>query len=148
MEHRVGHAKETNLSVEAEKESPGKQAPVIFVIDEDGPVRDSFATLLPTMGYRARTFASADEFHRAWTDDRDTDGPDCMIVCIDLPDGDGRDLSKKVSRERPGLPVILMIRNDDGKLDTRYADCGACAVLVRPFLPGELIETLTRVLRL
>ena len=125
---------------------PPAASPLVYVVDEDEPVRDSFETLLPTAGYRAKTFATADEFHSAWPECHKTDPPHCMVVCVELPDGDGRELCKKVTTEKPNFPVVLMTRHDDQKLAANFTAFGACALLIRPFLPAELLETLANLI--
>src|SRR5215471_6349444 len=78
--------------------------PIVFVVDDDISVRESLAALLGCAGWRAETFASAQEFlsrPRSFA-------PSCLILDVSLPDVDGLDLQQRVAAERSDMPIIFI----------------------------------------
>ena len=54
--------------------------PTVYLVDDDAAVCRSLARLMKAVGYRARTFASPDEFLHHYRDQ----GPACLVLDMQL----------------------------------------------------------------
>ena len=69
---------------------PVTSVPLVFVLDDDPSVRRSLARLIRSIGFEARTFASAAEFlERDWSRP-----PSCLVVDVRMPGQSGLDLQE------------------------------------------------------
>lgn len=57
----------------------------------------------------------------------------CVILDINLPDGNGIDLLKEIKKERPELPVILLTANDTDMDIVNGLEQGADDYITKPF---------------
>lgn len=118
------------------------RTPTIFVLDDDDAVRDSLAVLLPAMGYHTQAFGSVAEFLAGFHAGELS--PDCVILDVHLPDGDGRALSAALVAERPSLPIILMSGRNSGDMEADALNAGAFAFLDKPVSHDDLMDTIRR----
>lgn len=72
--------------------------------------------------------------------------PDCAILDIMLPDGDGFDLLKEF-RKTSQIPVLFLSARDEDENRLLGLGLGADDYIVKPFLPKELILRLSSILR-
>jgi len=116
--------------------------PLIAVIDDDEPFRTALVESLCSLGYRARGFASAEEFFVASGES----SCDCIITDIHMPGMSGLDLQRLlVARERR-VPVIMITARGDPGLEARAAASGAVCLLRKPFGADALIGYLEKAL--
>jgi FixJ family two-component response regulator len=120
--------------------------PIISAIinDNDVSVQDSLEALIHTEGWELETFASAREFlaqPRPLV-------PSCLILACSLPHPNGLDELRKIARERPEIPIIVISRHGDIPTSVEAMKAGAVDFLVRPFRSEILLvrirETLER----
>lgn len=100
--------------------------PTVFVVDDDFSVRESLKLLIRFAGWRAETFASANEFlarPRIST-------PSCLVSEVSLPDLDGLELQERVDIE---MPVIFITGHGDIPITVRAMKAGAIEFLTKPF---------------
>ena len=67
-----------------------------------------------------------------------------LITDYRLPGMNGLDLLKLALKEIPDLPVIVMTAFADAKLAVEALKAGARDFLIKPFIPDQLIEIITR----
>jgi FixJ family two-component response regulator len=75
----------------------------IAVVDDDPRVLESLENLFEASGYAVRMFSSAKALI-----DNGLSGIDCLITDIGMPAMDGFELSDRVKKARPDLPVFLV----------------------------------------
>ena len=66
---------------------------LIAVVDDDPSVRQGLQRLIRSLGWKAETFASAQEFLAR----PPTDAPGCLVLDLQLPDLSGLDLQKRMA---------------------------------------------------
>ena len=110
--------------------------PTIYVVDDDDALRDSLDFLLAAAGFSAKVFESASSFLGVLS--RVQAG--CLITDIRMPDMDGLELLKRVKRERPWLPVIMMTGHGDVPLAVEAMKLGANDFIEKPFEDQRLID--------
>lgn len=72
--------------------------------------------------------------------------PDCAILDVMLPDGDGFGLLQKF-RETSHLPVLFLSARDEDENRLLGLGLGADDYIVKPFLPKELVLRLSAILK-
>jgi two-component system response regulator FixJ len=112
--------------------------PTIHVVDDDDAMRDSLDFLLGAAGFSVKVFESASSFLEVLA--RVQAG--CLITDIRMPGMDGLELLKRVKRERPLLPVIMMTGHGDVPLAVEAMKLGANDFIEKPFEDQRLIDTI------
>ena len=110
---------------------------IVFVVDDDVSVRESLELLLRTAGWRAETFASAQEFlcrpHPAV--------PSCLVLDVTLPGLSGLDLQKRLA-ERTDMPIIFITGHGDVPMTVQAMKAGAAEFLTKPFKDDVLLDAI------
>ena len=103
--------------------------PTVFVVDSDASVRESLELLVRAAGWRAETFATAQEFlarPRSFV-------PSCLILDVTLPDLTGLELQERIASERTDMPIIFLTGIADIAMTVRAMKRGALEFLTKPF---------------
>jgi FixJ family two-component response regulator len=116
--------------------------PLIAVIDDDEPFRLALVDSLCSLGYRARGFASAEEFFAASGEI----SCDCVITDIHMPGMSGFDLKRLLMDRAWRVPVIMITARGEPGLEARAAASGAVCLLRKPFGADALIGCLEKAL--
>ena len=112
--------------------------PIVFVVDEDVSVRESLELLIETSGWRAETFASAQEFLAR----SPAEVPSCLVLDVALPGLSGLELQKRVAVERRDMPVIFVTGYGDVRVTVQAMKAGALEFLTKPFADDVLLDAL------
>src|SRR5262245_58577877 len=117
---------------------------VVFVIDDDTPMREALKGLFASVGLRAETFASASEFLCR----RSSGGPRCLVLDVRLPGLSGLDLQAELTKANVGIPIIFITGHGDIPMTVRAMKAGAVEFLTKPFRDQELLDAVQRGLEL
>ena len=112
--------------------------PIVFVVDDDISVRESLQLLIQCEGWHPETFASAQEF----LDRPRSLVPSCLILDVSLPGLNGLDLQKRVSVERPDMPIIFITGYGDVPTTVQAMKAGAVEFLTKPFSDVALLNAI------
>jgi FixJ family two-component response regulator len=110
----------------------------IAVVDDDESVRIAVTGLLRSLGYRARSFSSAEEFLACV----EPDMFDCLITDIQMPGMSGLELQKHLAAAGCRLPVIMITARPDPAIEQKALAAGAVSVIRKPFEAAALISAL------
>jgi FixJ family two-component response regulator len=110
--------------------------PIVAAVDDDFRVRESIESLLESAGYAPVVFSSAEEFLGSGTLASAT----CVITDVRMPGMDGIELQRRIRRERPALPVILISAHHDPGVRRRAIEEGAVDFLFKPFDAADLLK--------
>jgi FixJ family two-component response regulator len=102
--------------------------PKIAIVDDDDGVRSSLASLLRSLGYEVRRYASAVEF----LNDETADDPSCMITDIQMPGMSGDELQAELTARGRIFPMIFMTAYPNEATRIRVMSAGAHAFLDKP----------------
>ena len=117
---------------------------IISVIDDDESFRSALVELLLSLGYEARSFASAVEFI-----DRGGEGScDCIVTDFSMPEMSGLDLIQLLTARGSTVPVIMVTGHSEPELEAEVAASGAVCLLIKPFKEDALIVCLERALKI
>jgi FixJ family two-component response regulator len=112
--------------------------PVVSVIDDDVSVRESLELLIHCAGWRAETFASAQEFlcHPSVLT------PHCLVLDVTLPDMSGLELQERISLNSTHTPIIFITAYDDVATTVKAMKAGAVEFLTKPFSDETLLNAI------
>jgi len=110
--------------------------PTVFVLDDDPSLRSAVSRLLASVGLRAATFGSADEFRHGVA----PSDPGCLILDVRMPGTSGLDLQRQLTAAGYDLPIIFVTAHADVALTVRVMKAGATHVFTKPFDDQMLID--------
>jgi FixJ family two-component response regulator len=114
------------------------KAATISIIDDDAWVRESTADLITSLGHKALTFASGEQFLAS---DRLKD-TSCVITDLEMPGLNGLDLQERLLAEGYRTPIIFITAYPKDAARSRALEAGAVAFLSKPFKEASLITSL------
>ena len=117
-------------------------AALVFVVDDDGPMRASLENLLRSVGLRVESFMSAPDFLRA----KRPNVPSCLVLDVRLPGLSGLDLQHRLAEAGLELPIIFITGHGDIPMTVRAMKAGAVEFLTKPFRDQELLDAVEQAL--
>ena len=115
----------------------------ILVIDDDPIYRISITKILANLGHQIRQAKDGAEGLALCRRMR----PALVITAIVMPEKDGIEIVRELSRETPDLPILAISDAVKASLYLRAATLfGAAASLRKPFTADELLEAITSLL--
>jgi len=111
--------------------------PLVLVVDDEPQMRRFLRPALEGQGYRVVEATTAREALIAAS----THNPDCILLDLGLPDGDGIEVTKRL-REWSAAPVIVISARGQETDKIAALDAGADDYLTKPFGTGELLARL------
>jgi FixJ family two-component response regulator len=119
-------------------------APVVYIVEDDEAVRDSFAAFLDASGMEARCFGSAEEYLTA----RDGCLGGCLLLDLNLPGMGGLDMLEHLRAKGDNLPAVIVTARRSPQVDERARRAGALAIFDKPVdwqaLLAKIEEALNR----
>jgi CheY-like chemotaxis protein len=105
------------------------EIPLISVVDDDDAVRAATAGLVRSLGFEARTFASAESFLQSsfLSETR------CLVLDVQMPNTSGVELQNRLSQLGIDIPIIFITAYPDEALKDHVLEAGAVAFLHKPF---------------
>jgi two-component system, LuxR family, response regulator FixJ len=110
--------------------------PVVHIVDDDAPMRDSVAFLLGAEDIQTRTYESA----RALLDRRAELEPGCIVTDIRMPGMNGLEMVLELKRIGVLLPVIVLTGHADVSLAVQAMKAGVVDFLEKPFQDEALLR--------
>jgi len=112
--------------------------PIVSIIDDDPSVRQATDGLVRSLGYRAATFESAEDFLRS-----DLVGDtSCLITDVQMPGLSGVELQNLLNARGTPVPIIFITAFPEECVRRSVLDAGAVGFLSKPFNDARLIEHL------
>ncbi len=116
----------------------------VFIVDDDEAVRDSLGLLLRSVGYRARCYAGARDFLKAF-DPRDYG---CLVLDIRMPGMTGLELQKHLAEIGCNIPIVFITGHGDIPMAVEAVRQGAVDFLQKPFQDQELVDRINDAMKL
>ncbi len=116
--------------------------PSVLLVEDERSIAEPFASALTRSGFRTTVAATGNEA-MALIAELD---PDVVLLDLSLPDGDGRDICRRLRLESD-VPIIMVTAS--GTVTDRVVglELGADDYVVKPFATGEVIARIRAVLR-
>jgi FixJ family two-component response regulator len=117
--------------------------PTVFIIDDDRGMRQAIEDLVESVGLRAETFASGEEFLSR----RHTSGPSCLVLDVRLPQMSGLDFQRRLTETGMQIPIIFVTAHGDIPMSVRALKSGAVDFLTKPFRDQDLLDAIQQALQ-
>ncbi len=118
--------------------------PVVYVVDDDGSVRDAISNLLESVGLHARTFGSTEEFMAAHR----SEAASCLVLDVMLPGMRGLEFQEMLKKSGISIPIIFITAHGDIPMTSKALRAGAIEFLAKPFPKEDLLAAIHRGLKL
>jgi FixJ family two-component response regulator len=104
------------------------EIPLISIVDDDDLTRAAIEDLVRSLGFSARTFASAESFLQS------SSVPEtrCLILDIQMPNMSGVELQNHLSRSGFDIPIVFITAHPDETVRARALNAGAVCFLHKP----------------
>jgi FixJ family two-component response regulator len=117
---------------------------LVFVVEDDAPLRESLADLLRSIGLSVHAFASAQEFLQS----KRPDVPSCLVLDVRLRGLSGLDLQKRLIEGEIEIPIIFITGHGDIPMAVQAMKAGAVEFLRKPFRDQDLLDAIQHALEL
>ena len=121
-------------------EAMSEEEPIVFVVDDDKAVREATADLLASVGLRAMTFRTAQEFLASSR----PEAPGCLVLDVRLPRLSGLDLQRELVTSPVPIPIIFITAHGDVPMSVQAMKAGAVEFLTKPFRDQQLLEAIEK----
>jgi len=116
---------------------------VIYLVEDNGAIRETVRAYLDLAGYGVREFGQAEGVAEALERDK----PELCILDVMLGDGNGFALAKRIKAVQPQCSFIFLTARESESDRITGFELGAEDYIVKPFSPRELVLRVQAVLR-
>jgi two-component system alkaline phosphatase synthesis response regulator PhoP len=114
----------------------------ILVVEDETSIASFVAAYLRNAGYGVKTAATA----QAALIQLASDAPALVILDLNLPDGDGVELCRRI-RKTSDIPILMLTARDEDIDKIIGLEVGADDYMTKPFNPRELVARVKSILR-
>ena len=116
--------------------------PTVFIVDDDPGVRDRLRRVFESVGLKAETFSSAEEFLQAF----DPSCPGCVVADVLVPRMGGLELQQQLAKMGHPIPLIVITGFPDVTTAVRAMKAGAVSVVEKPISEHILLDSVREAL--
>jgi two-component system response regulator DctR len=120
--------------------------PIIYVIDNDQNIRESFAMLFGDHGYGVSCHESADSFLRALPSNGGLN-VSCALLEANLSDLSGIELQKLLIEQGHNIPIAFVTKYGDISTAVEAIKCGAFDFIQKPIQDDVLCKLVSEMLK-
>jgi FixJ family two-component response regulator len=117
--------------------------PTVFIIDDDRGMRQAVQDLVESVGLRAESFATAQEFLSR----QPNSDPSCLVLDVRLPQMSGLDFQRRLTEIGIQIPIIFITAHGDVPMSVRALKSGAVEFLTKPFRDQDLLDAIQQALQ-
>jgi FixJ family two-component response regulator len=117
--------------------------PAVFIIDDDQGMRQAIQDLVESVGLRAESFATGEEF----LEKPRTAHPSCLVLDVRLPQMSGLDFQRKLAELGVLIPIIFITAHGDIPMSVKALKSGAVEFLTKPFRDQDLLDAIQQALQ-
>jgi FixJ family two-component response regulator len=112
----------------------------VIVVDDDPDMLKGLHRLLKHHGFKVTAFDSVESFQNR----ADLNAAFCIVLDVNLGDGSGIELRRRLSERGNSLPIIFITGNDSDATRAAALQSGCAAYLAKPFTAQSLIEPIRK----
>ena len=116
--------------------------PTVFIIDDDRGMRQAIQDIVESIGLRAESFATGQEFLSS----KGTNGPSCLVLDVRLPQMSGLDFQRRLAESGLRIPIIFVTAHGDIPMSVKALKSGAVEFLTKPFRDQDLLDAIQQAL--
>lgn len=118
------------------------EAPLVYIVDDDGAVRDALGMLMKSVGLECETHESAADFLESY----DASRPSCLVADIRMPGMSGLELQQELQSRRSEIPILFITGHGDVPMAVNAMKSGAMDFIQKPFRDQDLLDRIHRAL--
>lgn len=111
---------------------------IIAIVDDDPSARKGLERLIRSLGWKAQSFGSAQEFLAS----AQTEAPSCLVLDLQLPGLSGLDLQKRMTEAGVETPIVFLTGHGDIPASVRAMKAGAIEFLTKPVDEQDLLNAI------
>ena len=111
---------------------------IVAIVDDDHSVQRGLRRLIRSAGWKATTFASAQEFLARTR----TESPNCVLLDLQMPGLSGLDLQKRMAEVGMEIPIVFLTGHGDIPASVRAMKAGAVQFLTKPVDEEALLQAI------
>ena len=111
---------------------------IVAIVDDDPSVQRALQRLIRSAGWKATTFASAQEFLARPR----TESPNCVLFDLQMPGLSGLDLQKRMAEVGMEIPIVFLTGHGDIPASVRAMKAGAVQFLTKPVDEEALLQAI------
>ena len=111
---------------------------LISIVDDDESIREAIQSLLRSVGFRAKTFASAEQFLQSGQ----IENTACLILDVRMPGMSGLELQRRLIATQCRIPIVFVTAHGDEEARSRALQEGAVEFLLKPFSEEALLTAI------
>jgi len=117
--------------------------PTVFIIDDDRGMREAIQDLVESVGLRAESFATGEEFLKR----KRTSDTSCLVLDVRLPQMSGLDFQRRLAESGMQIPIIFVTAHGDVPMSVKALKSGAVEFLTKPFRDQDLLDAIQQALQ-
>jgi two-component system response regulator DctR len=117
--------------------------PTVFIVDDDDAVLDSVAELVMSVGLRASTFRSAQQF----LDTFKAEQPGCLVLDVRMAHKSGLALQEELNAVGAHIPIVFISGHGDISVAIKAIKAGAVDFVQKPYREQQLLDSINEALR-
>jgi len=110
----------------------------VFIIDDDRGMRQAVQDLVESVGLRAESYATGEEFLGR----QRSGNPSCLVLDVRLPQMNGLDFQRRLAETGVQIPIIFITAHGDIPMSVRALKSGAVEFLTKPFRDQDLLDAI------
>jgi FixJ family two-component response regulator len=110
----------------------------VIVVDDDPWVREALENLLNSAQLRAAVFSSAEDVLESGLLERAS----CLISDLRMPGMHGLELQRRVQREYPKLPILLITGHREDQMAQAALSEGGARLFYKPLDPEDFLNAI------
>ncbi|MGI9325268.1 MAG: response regulator transcription factor [Pseudomonadales bacterium] len=118
--------------------------PMVYIVDDDEPVRDAIGMLLDTVDIEYQSYPDAQAFLDAY----DPEQQAALVLDIRMPGISGLELQEKLLGMAAPIPIIFITGHGDIPMAVEAMRRGAVDFIRKPFRDQELLDRINEALTL
>ena len=111
---------------------------LISIVDDDESIREAIQSLLRSVGFRAKTFATAEQFLQS----DQIENTACLILDVRMPGMSGLELQRRLMATQCRIPIVFVTAHGDEEARSRALQEGAVEFLLKPFSEEALLNAI------
>ncbi|WP_432377235.1 response regulator transcription factor [Duganella sp. P38] len=111
---------------------------LVYIVDDEAPLRDAISSLLRSVGMRVAGFPSV----AAFLAEPRHECTSCLLLDVRLQGVSGLDFQAELNRDGVALPIIFMTGHGDIPMSVRAMKAGAVDFLAKPFRDQDLLDAI------
>ena len=111
---------------------------LISIVDDDESMREAIQSLLRSVGFRAKTFASGEQFLQS----DQIENTACLILDVRMPGMSGLDLQRRLMATQCRIPIVFVTAHGEEEALSRALQEGAVDFLLKPFSEEALLNAI------